>query len=588
MEISTWRSVSIISFTILAFLGSGYSQQAPRYSFLNQAAEAPVISYYDYIIIGGGTAGCPLAATLSQNYKVLLLERGDAPYGNKNISNMVNFPDTLQDTSPTSPAQRFVSEDGVINSRARVLGGGSCLNAGFYTRASPNYVREAGWDGRLANESYEWVEKIVAFEPTMPQWQTALKEGLLEVGVTPFNGFTYDHEFGTKIGGTIFDSDGNRHTAADLLEYANPEGLTVLLHARVSRILFKVKGRSRPQAFGVIFWDQNGRKHKAYLNKGTDNEIILSAGALGSPQLLILSGIGSRDQLGALNITVVLDQPMVGQGMSDNPMNAIFVPSPNPVATTLIQVVGITTFGCFIEGASGSNFMVSGSNSSGAPGRNFGMFSPQTGQLATVPPKERTPEAIARAVEAMNSLEEYHFQGGFILEKTRGPLSTGFLKLNNRNIDENPSVTFNYFKEPDDLERCVRGIEAIERIIKSPGFSNFTYSDVQMGTLLNISTQFPVNTLPRSSDDTRSPEQYCRDTVMTIWHYHGGCQVGQVVDLDYKVIGTDALRVVDGSTFRFSPGTNPQATVMMLGRYMGIKIQNERFARQQAKRRNNS
>jgi choline dehydrogenase len=54
---------------------------------------------------------------------------------------------------------------------------------------------------------------------------------------------------------------------------------------------------------------------------------------------------------------------------------------------------------------------------------------------------------------------------------------------------------------------------------------------------------------------------------MTIWHYHGGCQVGQVVDLDYKVFGIDALRVVDGSTFRFSPGTNPQATVMMLGRY---------------------
>jgi choline dehydrogenase len=209
---------------------------------LNQAAEAAATSYYDYIIIGGGTAGCPLAATLSQNYKVLLLERGDSPYGNKNVSNLANFPDTLADTSPTSAAQRFISEDGVINSRARVLGGGSCLNAGFYTRASPTYVREAGWDGRLANESYEWVEKIIVFEPTMPKWQTALKNGLLEVGITPFNGFTYDHGFGTKIGGTIFDSDGNRHTAADLLEYANPEGLTVLLHARVSRILFKIKG----------------------------------------------------------------------------------------------------------------------------------------------------------------------------------------------------------------------------------------------------------------------------------------------------------------------------------------------------------
>lgn len=127
----------------------------------------------------------------------------------------------------------------------------------------------------------------------------------------------------------------------------------------------------------MIFWDQYGKRHKAYLNNGADNEIIVSAGALGSPQLLMMSGIGPRDQLEALNISVVLEQPLVGQGMSDNPMNAIFVPSPNPVATTLIQVVGITEFGCFIEGASGSHFFISGNNTGGAPGRNFGMFSPQ-------------------------------------------------------------------------------------------------------------------------------------------------------------------------------------------------------------------
>lgn len=55
---------------------------------------------------------------------------------------------------------------------------------------------------------------------------------------------------------------------------------------------------------------------------------------------------------------------------------------------------------------------------------------------------------------------------------------------------------------------------------------------------------------------------------MTIWHYHGGCQTGAVVDRDYRVLGVDSLRVVDGSTFHDSPGTNPQATVMMLGRYL--------------------
>lgn len=82
----------------------------------------------------------------------------------------------------------------------------------------------------------------------------------------------------------------------------------------------------------------------------------MSAGAIGSPQLLMLSGIGPGDQLRAHNITVVLDQPLVGQGMKDNSMNAVFVPSPSPVEISLIQVVGITHLGTYIEGASGANF----------------------------------------------------------------------------------------------------------------------------------------------------------------------------------------------------------------------------------------
>lgn len=200
------------------------------------------MDYYDYIIIGGGTAGCPLAATLSQSFRVLLLERGGSPYGNSNISNLVHFADTLSDLSPESPSQRFISEDGVINARARVLGGGSCLNAGFYTRASPEYVRAAGWDGGLVNESYRWVERVVAHQPELRQWQRAVLDGLLEVGVTPFNGFTYDHMVGTKVGGTIFDTQGSRHTAADLLAYADPQRLTVLLRATVQRFFFRPSG----------------------------------------------------------------------------------------------------------------------------------------------------------------------------------------------------------------------------------------------------------------------------------------------------------------------------------------------------------
>ncbi|KAJ1420305.1 Glucose-methanol-choline oxidoreductase, N-terminal [Sesbania bispinosa] len=114
------------------------------YPFIKKASSfsSPSISTtshnnaYDYIIVGGGTAGCPLAATLSQNFSVLLLERGGVPFTNPNVSFLANFHITLADTSPTSASQYFISTDGVFNARARVLGGGTSINAGFYTRAS--------------------------------------------------------------------------------------------------------------------------------------------------------------------------------------------------------------------------------------------------------------------------------------------------------------------------------------------------------------------------------------------------------------------------------------------------------------------
>ncbi|GAA0183729.1 hypothetical protein LIER_42453 [Lithospermum erythrorhizon] len=125
-----------------------------------------------------------------------------------------------------------------------------------------------------------------------------------------------------------------RHTAADLLEYAKPDRLTVFLHANVEKILFATNnGESKPLAQGVLF---------------------ISAGALGSPQLLMLSGIGPAEHLKSHNISVVLNQPFVGQDMKDNPMNPIFVASPVPIEVSLVQHVGITPFGSYIEAASGT------------------------------------------------------------------------------------------------------------------------------------------------------------------------------------------------------------------------------------------
>ena len=209
-------------------------------------AEKAAARKYDYIVVGGGTAGCPLAATLSTKYSVLLLERGGSPYGVPEIENADAFGKPLDETDNyTSIAQTFISEEGVSNVRARVLGGGTAVNAGFYSRAGSEYVRNVGWDEELVEESYEWVEKQNAFKPyQLSPWSLAIRDGLLEAGVLPYNGYTLDHVDGTKISASTFDNKGKRHTAADLLRSTNPDNIGVLLNATVSRVLFNSPAQS--------------------------------------------------------------------------------------------------------------------------------------------------------------------------------------------------------------------------------------------------------------------------------------------------------------------------------------------------------
>ncbi|WOH01391.1 hypothetical protein DCAR_0520773 [Daucus carota subsp. sativus] len=569
MILICWRFVpAAIAATIFFLPSPCYSEPAPFASFAKNSVSAPPVAYYDYIIVGGGTAGCALAATLSEAATVLLLERGGLPYNDPRISNVAGFAYTLSDISPGSPSQLVISTDGVITHRARVLGGGTALNAGFYTRASSEFVTRSRWDPKLVEESYEWVEKVVAHEPQLQQFQSAVREGMLEVGMMPDNGFTYEHIQGTKTGGSTFDRNGKRHTAADLLQYADPAKIAVHLHATVQRILFKNQGKWKPRADGVEFRDSLGASHTAYLTKDPRSEVILAAGAIGSPQLMMLSGVGPAEQLRSKGIDIVLDQPMVGQGMADNPMNALIIPSPNPIEISLIQPVGITPFGSYIESASRSIDLT------------WALKLPE-GITNKTKQYGVDPNALTSTVKGfVDRILRSPLQAGIILEKIMGPVSSGHLELLTLDAKDNPLVTFNYFKEPEDLEKCVKGMEMVIKVAKSRAMARYRYPLVPAQALINTMLALPINLRPRHLFSTLSLEQYCKDTVMSIWHYHGGCQVGKVVDYDYKVVDIDALRVVDSSTFTFdSPGTNPQATVMMLGRYVGQRILQERGSR---------
>ncbi|KAG8380236.1 hypothetical protein BUALT_Bualt07G0172300 [Buddleja alternifolia] len=540
------RPPHIIFLIIIALISlpKSHSQQSPTYlGFATNATEFPAEDYYDYIVVGGGTAGCPLAATLSENFRVLLLERGGIPFGNPNLMSQDGFLTMLMEVDAyESPAQAFTSEDGVPNARGRVLGGSSAINAGFYSRADQDFYERSGinWDLRAVNQSYEWVEKAIVFRPELSNWQSAVRDGLLEAGIDPYNGFSLDHVVGTKIGGTTFDNSGTRHSAADLLSYANPSNIRVVVHASVERILLASSSgysNAKKSAIGVVFRDQTGRYHHAMVrDKG---EILLSAGALGSPQLLLLSGIGPRPYLASWGIPVAHHSPYVGQFLYDNPRNGISIMPPVPLDHSLIQVVGITNSGTFLEAASNTVPFTS-------PARAVFIRSPSSSVYLTV---------------------------ATIMEKIAQPLSAGSLRLASTDVRVNPIVRFNYFSNPRDLELCINGTRKIADVLNTRALDDFKFYRWFGGR----DFRYVGAALPNELSDDVAMGEFCRRTVSTIWHYHGGCLVGKVVDRNLKVIGIDGLRVVDGSTFAVSPGTNPQATLLMMGRFFGMKIRRERM-----------
>ncbi|PRQ40769.1 putative (R)-mandelonitrile lyase [Rosa chinensis] len=144
-----------------------------------------------------------------------------------------------------------------------------------------------------------------------------------------------------------------------------------------------------------------------------------------------------------------------------------------------------------------------------------------------------------------------------ITGKIAFPESVGKLELYSTDPRANPSVTFNYLSSEKDLAQCVKLTQLLELALRSKSIASFLGSNEHRNK-------------PMPTKDEL--QKLCKTTVRTFYHYHGGCTMGSVVDKNYRVYGVKGLRVIDGSTLLESPGTNPMATLLMLGRYQGLKI----------------
>ncbi|KAL5981222.1 hypothetical protein ACLOJK_029143 [Asimina triloba] len=519
-----FAALVLLSFTTV-ISSAAFSTQQGRdvVPFIEADIEDVIRRSFDYIIVGGGTSGCPLAATLSQKYSVLLVERGGSPYGNPLIEERKKTGDALYQTDRfTSISQQFISEDGRYNERGRVLGGSTAVNGGFYSRASDEDIKRAGWDPELVKEAYEWVETKIVFPSPLTAWQLVTAVGMVEAGIRPLNDFSLEHIRGTKVGAEIFDAHERRHTAADLLAAANLNNITLLLNATVRNVIFRDAAAGgvgkQPRAQGIRFMRSNGNPdelYEVYLNRpkvssgSSWGDVILCAGPLGSPQILMLSGIGPKDHLKSFNITPLVDAPAVGEFMQDNPSIAIPLNYSSNASRRLHpdppQVAGIE-----------KDFRIIIETSVSYPGFNSRINVAMVGKLAY-------------------------------------PVSRGWLRLKSADPRENPSVRFNYLAAEQDLDECVEMVRLVDRVSASNSVESFLERNQSV--------------IPAGGATQQELRDFCKARVVTIYHYHGGCVVGSVVDRDYRVLGVEGLRVVDFSTFLDAPGTNPMATVLMLGSF---------------------
>ena len=516
----------------------------------------------DYLIVGGGSAGCVLAARLSEDpsVQVALLEAGPA-----DTSVLIHCPAGLALLARNGQANwgfQTVPQPGLngrrgYQPRGKVLGGSSSVNAMIYLRGQrADYDRwaaegNAGWSWNDVLPYFRRAEHnergADAFHATggplnVMDLRSPHRFGGVFVEAAKQAGYTENRDFNgiTQEGVGLYQvthKDGERFSAAKayLVPNRHRPNLNVVTGAHATRVL--LEGR---RAVGV-----------AYRQDGVDRElrarreVILSAGALLSPQLLMLSGIGPAAELQRHGIPVVHDLPGVGRNLHDHVDVVQVVDAPH-----LTDLFGLSGRG-LVNACKG--ILEWRRHRRGLLTTNFA----EAGGFVRSTPDEPAPDL------------QLHFVIGKLVDHGRKtvfghgyschvcllqPKSRGKVTLASADPLAAPLIDPNFLADPDDVRRLVRGFQAMRRILEQPALAGLRGRELANSA---------------GARDEAAIEAFVRNHADTIYHPVGTCRMGSgandVVDAQLRVHGIEALRVVDASVMPTIISGNTNAPVIMIG-----------------------
>jgi choline dehydrogenase len=516
---------------------------------------------FDYVVVGAGTAGCVLAARLSEatDVRVALIEAGP-----KDTNPFIHIPATVGAAiSMRSINWRFMTVPqkslagrSIPIPRGHVIGGSGSINGMVYFRGHPTDFDDwaaagnPGWSYREVlpyflrsenNDAYPHSPyhghggpMNVAFVPRPNPMTPAFLDAMQGLGykrTDDFNGANTEG-YGPRQG-TILK--GRRvSTATAYLKAASLRGnLTILTNTLASEVVIENR-----RAVGVAVQGEGGKR-----KLGARREVIVAGGAIQSPQLLMLSGIGDAGQLQAAGIEVKLHLPGVGANYQDHLAAAVMMEMKNSESYGISWraaprgLMNIAEYALFRTGPLASNVFEA------------------TGFVRTLPELKRPDiQVVFQAARRNRSAFPFPLGHGFAISIVGlYPKSRGHVRLASGDPTAAPKVDPELFSHPDDVAMMLRGLKIGRQVTRAASFAKYRAAEVQPGPAI---------------DDDAGLVDYIRRASGTVHHPCGSCRMGpdeqSVVDEKLCVRGVEGLRVADASIFPSVVGGNTNAAVVMI------------------------